>query len=75
MSNLSNLSMGQALIVVSWFLILTAAIGWFVWKSDRSSTLVRYVKDNLAVTITGFFAAWLAATIISILLFERLLRR
>jgi len=30
MSNLSNLSMGQALIVVSWFLILTAAIGWFV---------------------------------------------
>ena len=75
MSNLSNLTVGQALFVVSWFLLLTAAIGWFVWKSDPSSALVRYVKNNLAVTITGFFAAWLAATIISILLFEYLFRR
>jgi len=76
MSNLSNLTAGQALFVVSWFLLLTAAIGWCVWKSDPSNALVRYVKNNLAVTtITGFFAAWLAATIISILLFEYLFRR
>ena len=75
MSSLPNLTVWQALGVVSWFLLLTAAIGVFVWKSDPSSAIVRYVKNNLAVTITGFFAAWLAATTISILLFEHLWRR
>jgi len=52
MSNLSNLSMGSAHCGV--MVSHTYSCDWVVClKSDRSSTLVRYVKDNLGCYNNG----------------------
>src|SRR6266478_2408889 len=64
-----NLTWWQEIIAVTWCPFFSGCVATFVWKADQNSAVLRYVKDNLEVTIVGFFAAWLVTAIISIILF------
>jgi hypothetical protein len=73
-SRQTNITFWQGIFAATWFPLVAAIIAVAIWKVDESGVVIRYVRENLAVTVTGLFAAWLLGARLVVYLF-RYIRR
>jgi ABC-type sugar transport system permease subunit len=58
-----NITFWQALAATVCFPILVAILSVVIWKLDTSGAAIEYFKDNLKITVTGLFAAWIISLV------------